>query len=135
MKRFILKIVFFVLFFCNVFAYEDNFEYQSKSLYIAYFWVKEFITFFSYHHFFMNHETTDNTYIACNNCQGSIGFYRTFGYFTAKGDEVVITELKRLAYHGTALELAQFLEKIYTDYQMICYQCDNQYHGWSIVNY
>ncbi len=135
MKRFIFKNIFFLLFFCNVFAYEDNFNYQPKPLYLACFWVKEFITFFSYHHFFMNHEMIHNVCISCKNCQNSINFYRTFGYFTAKGDEVVITELKRLVYYGTALELAQFLEKIYTDYQIVCYQCDKQYHGWTIVNY
>jgi hypothetical protein len=65
----------------------------------------------------------------------SLYFYRTFGYFAAKIDEIVITELKRLAYHGTSFELVQFLEKIYTDYQIVCYQCDNQYHEWTIVNY
>ena len=128
MKRFILKIIFSLFFFCNIFAHENNSKDQSKSLYIAYFWVKEFITFFSYHHFFMNHDVIDNLFIVCKNCQYSINFYQIFGYFSGKGDEVVVAELKRLAYQGTVDELSQFIQKIYIDYHMICPLCDNQYH-------
>ena len=46
MKRLVLKISFLLLFSCNVFAYEDNFESQSKAVYAAYFCVKEIFTFF-----------------------------------------------------------------------------------------
>ena len=70
----------------------------------------------------------DNLFVVCKNCQYSISFYQTFGYFSGKGDEVVIAELKRLAYQGTAEELSRFIQKIYIDYQMICPLCDNQYH-------
>ena len=128
MKQFILNTIFLLLFFCNVVAHEDNFEFQSQPLYIACFWVKEFITFFSYHYFFMNHDVIDNLFIVCKNCQYPISFYQTFGYFSGKGDTVVIAELKRLAYQGTVDELSQFIQKIYMDYHMICPQCDNPYH-------
>ena len=128
MKRLVLKISFLLLFSCNVFAQEDDFESQSKAVYEAYFCVKEFITLFAYHRFFMNHDVIDNPFVVCKNCQYSISFYQTFGYFAGKGDEVVIAELKRLAYQGTAEELSRFIQKIYIDYQMICPLCDNQYH-------
>ena len=128
MKRLVLNISFLLLFSCNTFAIEDNFESQSKDVYAAYFCVKEFFTFFLYHRFFVNHNVINNLFVVCKNCQYSISFYQTFGYFSAKGDEVVIVELKRLAYQGTVDELSQFIQKIYIDYQMICPQCDNQYH-------
>ena len=128
MKRFILQTVFSLLFFCNTFAIEDNFESQSKAVYATYFCVKEIFTFFLYHSFFVNHDVIDNLFVVCKNCQYSISFYQTFGYFSGKGDEVAIAELKRLAYQGTVDELSQFIQKIHIDYHMICPQCDNQYH-------
>lgn len=130
MKRFILNSIFLLLFSCNIIAHENNFESQSKSLYIAYFWIKECITFFSYHHFFINHDITDNVYVVCKNCQYPISFYHTFGSFTAKGEEEIITQLKRLAYYETGDELAQFLENIHNNHQIVCHGCDSQYHGW-----